>query len=127
MKTRILFLLLSIPFTTLIFACTDENNDQGVICTEEFRSELLSVPGDPLTEFYTVRLSNSDTIRYLGKSDLTPGYYLVLDDNYKLKLENQQDNFRFIGKRGSKVVVWQDYVFKADKCHITKVSGKNGL
>lgn len=127
MKTRALLLLLSLPLTALVSACMDEDNDQGLICTEEFRSELLNVSGDPLTECYTVRLSNSDTIRHLGNSGLTPGYYIVLDDNYKLQLENQQDTFRFIGKRGSEIVILEDYVFKADKCHITKMSGKHGL
>ncbi|MDQ6476875.1 hypothetical protein [Dyadobacter sp. LHD-138] len=124
MKTRNLSLLLTLSLTTLLCSCVDEDNERGVICTEEFRSALLNVPGDPLTESYSIRLSNADTIRHLANSDLRPGYYLVLDDNYQPKLENQQDTFRFIGKRGSEVVVSEDYIFKADKCHITKVSGK---
>lgn len=127
MKIRNLSLFLTLSLTTLVCSCVDEDNEPGVICTEEFRSALLHVPGDPLTDSYTIRLSNADTIRHSGNSDLRPGYYIVLDDNYKPKLENQQDTFRFIGKRGSAVVVREDYVFKANKCHITKVSGKQAL
>lgn len=108
-----------------VSGCKDEQPQQGVICTEEFRSTTLYVPGAPLTESFTIRLSNSDTIRIKGNADFRQGYYVVLDDNYQAKLENQQDNFRFIGKRGNEVVVREDYVFKADQCHITKVSGKN--
>lgn len=111
----------------MLSGCQDEQSQQGVICTEEFRSTTLYVPGAPLTESFTVRLSNSDTIRIKGNADFRQGYYVVLDDNYQAKLENQQDNFRFIGKRGNELVVQEDYVFKADQCHITKVSGKNSL
>jgi hypothetical protein len=127
MKTKTLLLLLTVSLMTSLSACVDDENDQGVICTEEFRSTILIVPGDPLTESYTVRLSNSDTIRNSGNSDLRTGNYIVLDDTYQPKLEDQQDTFRFIGKRGIEVVVREDYVFKADQCHITKVSGKSEL
>jgi hypothetical protein len=123
MQNRTLSLLLTFPLATLLCSCIEEENKLGVICTEEFRSELLNVPGDPLTESYTIRLSNSDTIRHLANSDLSTNNYLVLNDNYQPKLENQQDTFRFIGKRGSEVVVWKDYVFIADQCHISKVNG----
>ncbi|MET7257834.1 hypothetical protein [Dyadobacter fermentans] len=105
--------------------CNDDQPQRGVNCTEEFRSTTLYVPGASLTESFTIRLSNSDTIRIKGNGDFHQGYYVVLDDNYQPKLENQQDNFRFIGKRGNEVVVKENYVFKADQCHITKVSGKN--
>lgn len=108
-----------------VSGCKDEQPQQGVICTEEFRSTTLYVPGAPLTESFTIRLSNSDTIRIKGNADFRQGYYVVLDDNYQAKLENQEDNFRFIGKRENEVVVLEDYVFKADQCHITKVSGRN--
>ncbi|SEJ60834.1 hypothetical protein SAMN05216327_11410 [Dyadobacter sp. SG02] len=107
--------------------CKDEQPQGGVNCTEEFRSTTLYVPGAPLTESFTIRLSNSDTIRIKGNADFRQGYYVVLDDNYQTKLKNQQDNFRFIGKRGNEVVVQENYVFKADQCHITKISGKTSL
>jgi hypothetical protein len=123
LKTLLFLFLL----TTLLYACEDEENEQPVNCTEEFRTELLHVPGEPLIEAYTIRLSNLDTIRHLGYSEMMPGYYMVLNDSYLPKLKNQQDTFRFIGKRDGRVVVREDYVFKADQCHITKVSGKQEL
>ncbi|MCF0075647.1 hypothetical protein LZD49_34565 [Dyadobacter sp. CY261] len=127
MTTRTLALLFAFSFAISLSGCTDEESAGGVICTEEFRYALLHVPGVPLADSYTVRLSNSDTIRNLGNSDLRSDNYIVLDDNYQPKLENQQDTFRFIGKRGGEVVVREDYVFKADRCHITKLSGKDTL
>ncbi|PSL18059.1 hypothetical protein CLV60_1337 [Dyadobacter jiangsuensis] len=114
-------------FAILLSGCTDDQPQQGVNCTEEFRAATLYVPGAPLTDSFTIRLSKSDTIRIKGNADFRQGYYVVLDDHYQAKLENQQDNFRFIGKRGNEVVVQEDFVFKADQCHITKVSGKNKL
>ena len=127
MGTQISIIRLILFLAISLSGCKDEQPQQGVICTEEFRSTTLYVPGAPLTESFTIRLSNSDTIRIKGNADLRQGYYVVLDDNYQAKLENQEDNFRFIGKRGNEVVVLEDYVFKADQCHITKVSGKTSL
>lgn len=127
MDTRISIVCLISFLAISLSACENGQPYQGVICTEEFRSTTLYVPGTPLTESFTIRLSNSDTIRIKGNADFRQGYYVVLDDNYQAKLENQQDNFRFIGKRGREVVVREDYIFKADQCHITQVSGKNKL
>ena len=126
MRTRNLALLLTISLTISLPGCTEEDKE-AVNCTEEFRSARVKVPGEPLTEFFTIRLSNSDTIRYPDKYDPKQGYYLVLDDSYQPKLEGRQDTFRFIGKRNNIIVVQEDYVFKADQCHITKVSGKDQL
>ena len=127
MDTRISIVCLISFLAISLSACENGQPYQGVICTEEFRSTTLYVPGTPLTESFTIRLSNSDTIRIKGNADFRQGYYVVLDDNYQAKLENQQDNFRFIGKHGHEVVVREDYIFKADQCHITQVSGKNKL
>jgi hypothetical protein len=127
MGTQISIVGLISFLTMLLSGCKDEQPQEAVNCTEEFRSTTFYVPGAPLTESFTIRLSNSDTIHIKGNADFRQGYYVVLDDNYQAKLENQQDNFRFIGKRGNEVVVQEDYVFKADQCHITRLSGKNKL
>ncbi|MCF0052674.1 hypothetical protein LXM25_21560 [Dyadobacter sp. LJ53] len=127
MDTRVCVVCLTSFFAILLSGCEEEHRHQDVICTEEFRSSTLHVPGSPLTDSFTIRLANSDTVRIQGNAEFRQGYYVVLDDNYQLKLENQQDNFRFVGKRGNEVVVREDYIFKADQCHITKVSGKNKL
>jgi hypothetical protein len=123
MCSQIPVLLFTLFLSVSLTACVDEGDDVAVNCTEEFRSSRLHVPGDPLTESYTIRMSTADTIKY--NSDLSSGYYIVLDDHYQPNLENQQDSFLFIGKRGNEEVIREDYVFKADHCHITKVSGKD--
>jgi hypothetical protein len=117
-------LLLTLFLAVSLSAC-DEGDKGAVNCTEEFRSSTLYVLGNPLTESYTIRISTADTIRNGGDSDLRPGYYIVLNDDYQPNLENQQDSFRFIGKRGNDIIIREEYVFKADYCHITKVSGKD--
>lgn len=124
MRTRIITVLLTSSVLISMSGCEDKPRTQDIMCTEEFRSASLYVPGNPLSESYTIRLSNSDTIRYSSNVDVHSGHYTVLNDNYQPRLENQKDTFRFIGKRDSEIVVREDYVFQADHCHITKVSGK---
>ncbi|WP_157488294.1 hypothetical protein [Dyadobacter crusticola] len=125
MRTRVFGFVISIA--ALLCGCAE--NEEEAFCTEEFRSVTLLVPGDSLTKSYTVRLSTSDTIRY----PQSPGFggnhnvYVVLNDTYQPKLKGEVDNFRFIGERAGKVVISEDYVIKADHCHITKVSGKSEL
>lgn len=127
MKVRIAAVLLTAFCSTPMSGCKDKTQAQEIICTEEFRSASLYVPGGPLSECYTIRISNSDTIRYSSNLEGKSGYYTVLNDNYQPKLENQKDTFSFIGKRGNEIVVRQEYVFEADQCHITKISGKSEL
>lgn len=125
MTVRTLAFELTFCIAASLHGCS--KNEPAVNCTEEFRSVTLLVPGDLLTTAYTVRLSNSDTIRYSQRSGLGGNYYIVLDDSYQPKLKGGVDNFRFIGERAGKVVVKEDYVIKADQCHIQKISGKTEL
>lgn len=101
-------------------ACQEET-----VCTTEFRAVVVRVLGDSLTDYYTVRVTNSDTIRYVDSRLEGSTGYVVLDDSYQSALANKQEQFRFVGEINNVVVVDEEYVVKADECHISKVSGKD--
>lgn len=109
----------------------ENNNCENVMCTEIFMSVTLRVvdgndKGITLDEFYTVNTSANDTFR---SSDGLPaeGYYPVLDDSYRTKLRNKTQNFHFVGIKGGKKIVDEDFKISADCCHIGKQSGRDSV
>ncbi len=96
-----------------------------VMCTMEFRYVNIKVNGGTLDTCYTVRLSNSDTIKpKVDMSSITDHNYTVLHDGYQPQLINRIDSFRFCGFIGQSQVVNEVFVIKADECHIDYVSGR---
>lgn len=99
----------------------------NTMCTMMFKSVSVLVTdanGTPvqLDEAYTIQTKTKETIRpeHHGSRD---GYYVVLNDSYQKKLENQKASFRFIGKKDGKEVVNQLFVIEADCCHINRLEG----
>lgn len=98
----------------------------NVTCTEVFSMVTVQVI-DPtgaavqLDEVYTLRLSNNEKIRV---EQPTEGGYVVLDDNYLKHLQNDKDDFRFIGMKDGKKVLDELFVIGADCCHVQKIKGK---
>lgn len=127
MRANRVFFSVSLFFATGLYACQPDINTDQAICTTEFRSVGLRVIGDTLTDFYTIRLSNSDTIRRSTGVEPQTHWYLVLDDSYQRQLVNKQESFRFIGKKGQTIVIREEYIIAADQCHINKVSGKSEI
>jgi hypothetical protein len=127
MKARKLAVLIVLFLLAGLSACENDLDSKQIYCTDEFRSIVIKVSGDPLTDHYTVRLSNSDTIRRQQMGEPQTQWYTVLNDTYQRKLANKQDVFRFIGKRGDVIVVEEDYLIGADECHVYKVSGKDEI
>ena len=112
----------------LIQSCRDSTLDEGVLCTEEFRIISVKITGGQFDEFYTVRKANNDTIRlnpFNGGS--FEDFYPVLDDSYHSKLKNDQDTFTFHGFLESQLLIKEDYIIKADQCHIELVNGKTEI
>jgi len=93
-------------------------------CTEEFRMVTITVNGDQLDDFYTLRLSSGDTIRYDNGNVMDSTTYVVLDDSYQMMLENKTDSFRFEGILNDSLMVSEVFIIKADECHIEYISGK---
>lgn len=127
MEARKLSFLIILFLLTALSACENDLDSKQVYCTDDFRGISIRVSGEPLSDHYTVRLSDSDTIRRPKSAEPQTQWYTVLDDTYQRKLANKEDVFRFIGKRGDVIVVEEDYVIGADECHVYKVSGKDEI
>lgn len=105
----------------LFFSCSKEDK---VSCTEEFRFVGVNVEGDSLSDYFTIRQKTSDTIR-LEQSVVFPDYiwYIILDDSFSQTLKNSSETFTFQGFINDSIVISEDYVIKADDCHISRQSG----
>ncbi len=122
------FLLVVSPFFWA-GSCEKKACSEEVMCTEIFSMVTVQVTdqnGDAvlLDEVYTIRGNNAETIR---PDQQAGGVYVVLDDSYRKKLENQKDDFRFIGMKEGKKVIEEVYSIAADCCHIQKISGNESI
>jgi len=112
-------------FTILFFiSCAKE---EEVICTMEWRYISIDVKGGVLDNFYTIRKYTGDTIRYEKDNILGNNSYIILSDNYQNKIKNKEDVFIFKGYITDSLVVNEQYIIKADECHINYVSGKKEI
>ena len=124
-KQMLISALIVLALIQILSSCSTKNDVPQVMCTEEFRTVSLTVTGDSLTSFYTVRESTSDTIRYQGYNLYSlSNTYPVLDDSYRSMIFNREERFTFIGLLNKAIVVNEPFVIGADECHIYKVSGK---
>lgn len=115
-----LIILCPIILAALFQSCKEET-----ACTEEFRTIGITITGDSLTDFYTIRISNSDTIRISLDGYPNNQTYPILNDSYQSVIANSQESFNFIGEFNDTFVVNEVFVISADNCHIDKVSGKS--
>ena len=112
-------------FTILFFiSCAKE---EEVICTMEYRYISIDVKGGVLDNFYTIRKYTGDTIRYEKDNILGNNSYIILSDNYQNKIKNKEEIFIFKGYITDSLVVNEQYIIKADECHINYVSGKKEI
>ena len=113
--------VLTAMFCSLLTAC-----DQRTECTLEFRYIGVTITGEQLTDYYTIWQSNNDNLRFedIGVFEY---FYVVLDDNYQFHLVNKTEAFTFIGLINDQVVVNEEYIISADRCHINKVSGRDEI
>jgi len=112
-------------FTILFFiSCAKE---EEVICTMEWRYISIDVKGGVLDNFYTIRKYTGDTIRYEKDNIIGNNSYIILSDNYQNKIKNKEEIFIFKGYITDSLVVNEQYIIKADECHINYVSGKKEI
>ncbi|MEL6537819.1 MAG: hypothetical protein AAFQ98_20530 [Bacteroidota bacterium] len=111
-------LLAGIAAVTLAFSGCDA---WQVACTEEFRSVTIELTGGDPDDFYTLRSSNRDTLRF--PNEFPGDLYTVIDDSWQEELEGSEEEFVFEAIVNGTVVVKETYVIEADLCHINKVSG----
>ena len=79
MKTAKLVIISGL-MVLLISSC---KNTQEIACTEEYRFVTITVNGAQLDNFYTIRISNGDTIRHDQEMGLDSNVYVVLTDSYQ--------------------------------------------
>ena len=123
---NLLHLIIKLFFVVIlllsIISCTKP------ICTKELFVSEVTVSGDSLTDFYTIRNSNSDTIKFTTGKGSYLGRLPVLSDNYYDILKGiPPEDFKFIGIINDVIVFNEPFVYSADECHIVKVSGKEEI
>lgn len=94
MKKYILIVL------SIVFISLNSCEDLGTVCTTEFVTYNLFVKGDTLTEYFTIRIANNDTIdhreiEYFPESDTNGRSYIILSDGYRAELEGKKEYFEF--------------------------------
>jgi hypothetical protein len=111
-----------IPSLFLLISC--DNPKETGKCTEIFKTSYITIDGADLDDFYTLRLSNKDTIRtaHYEKKE-----YPVLTDRYQDALANNKDSFHFVGLIKDSIVLIEPFVFSADDCHINYISGSKTI
>jgi hypothetical protein len=112
-------LMLILLLMTFMEPCDFEHHGR-IVCSDMFAYVSLKVKGKVLDDYYTIRKSTGEEVRYEMYSDST---YTVLNDRYVSDLTNAQDTFIFYGYYRGELVVKENFVIKADECHIQKVSG----
>jgi hypothetical protein len=98
------------------FSCKDDE----IACTEQFVTIGLEITGADLDDHFTIRQSNADTIRI---GSVFGDFYPVLDDSYQTELENEEEQFSFIGIIADTITVSESFIIAADECHVMKISG----
>ena len=118
------FYILIVVSILILISCT---KDEEVICTMEYRYISIDVKGGILDDFYTIRKYTGDTIRNEKDNIIGNNSYIILSDNYQNKIKNKEEIFIFKGYITDSLVVNEQYIIKADECHINYVSGKKEI
>ena len=118
------FFILIVVSVLILISCT---KDEEVICTMEYRYISIDVKGGILDDFYTIRKYTGDTIRNEKDNIIGNNSYIILSDNYQNKIKNKEEIFIFKGYITDSLVVNEQFIIKADECHIDYVSGKKEI
>ena len=118
------FFILMVVSILILISCT---KDEEVICTMEYRYISIDVKGGILDDFYTIRKYTGDTIRNEKDNIIGSNSYIILSDNYQNKIKNKEEIFIFKGYITDSLVVNEQFIIKADECHIDYVSGKKEI
>jgi len=116
-------ILLALLLALALSAC-NLPNDNDLNCTMEYRYITIEVNGPKLDNFYTIRQSNGEIIRY-EENELPYGNtYIVLGDNYHQRIKNSSEIFIFKGYIADSLVVDEAFEIAGDHCHINYISGR---
>jgi hypothetical protein len=95
-----------------------------VYCTQEFRMFDAVVLGPVPTEVYTVDQTTGDTLRDQHNGGYPAALYGVGSDGLiQYQGYNSTRSYLFVVERTGQTPCVTPFVFQADACHISKVSG----
>lgn len=122
--------LLSIGMMLGAATCKSEKEVQksceGVMCTMMFAAvtaQVQDASGTPVT-LDSARISSDKLgMSMAAKAGLDGTGYTIVDDSHVTQLAQRQGTVTFTGFRSGREVARQDFVVKADCCHVSKVSG----
>lgn len=123
MKLSLVTFLLTLV-SCLFTSCNTNNN---VLCTTEFVSVVVTVHGNVLDDYFTIQNSTGDTIRYNTLTTNGSRVYSIVTDSDIHKFKHEVETFTFKGFIHDSLVVNEQYVIKADQCHINYLSGKTEI
>jgi len=95
-----------------------------VYCTQEFRMFDAVVVGPVPSEVYTVDQTTGDTLRDQHNGGYPAAVYGVGSDGLiQYQGYNSTRSYLFVVERSGQAPCVTPFVFQADACHISKVSG----
>lgn len=137
MKKGFLGILLGVVYlTTSSSSCNKHDHHtnpcDGAMCTAMFvmiNTKVTDANGHfvKLDDVYVMRDKNNDIYRPEQQAAAWDSSYVVMDDGYLQKMQNQSDTFYFIGIKNGVEVVKEPFVISADCCHVNKQSGKTNI
>ncbi len=130
---RKLLILSGFLFVFLFIECGDDNrtNCEFTMCTEEFRSIVVSVKHASnnsayiLTDYEVIRLSDNMDITITDNT--VPdnlGYYQITNDSKLELFKFKNTEVEFKGYLNDVLVIQKRLTITADCCHISLVSGE---
>ncbi|WMX12545.1 MULTISPECIES: hypothetical protein [unclassified Aureispira] len=116
MKRFFFFSFLIIGFYQLI-SCAPTQPQDDIICSTIYKSIDVGINGQQLDRYYTIRISDGDTLKYEDPNE-SDSFYPVITDAYHSNLVNKKDSFHFVGFSNGSIIVEQAYIIGGDECHI---------
>lgn len=102
-------------------SCTSIQPEE-IICSTISKTIEVTINGQELDSYYTIRISSQDTIRSEGNRT-EENFYPILSDLYHTNLINKKDSFHFVGLVNDSIIVIEPYLIGGDDCHIYLQSG----
>ena len=133
-RSKILVAFLMLLSLTEI-KCSDRDRDSynctAAICTEEFRTILLTIKHSTdntpyiLSDYKVFRLPDNKDITIPGDSFLTNnGNYIVSNDSQTELFRFKNVKIEFKGYLNNDLVIQRQFIITADCCHISLVEGE---
>lgn len=131
------YILLFCLIIILVAGCKEENQQQQLICTEQY--ETISVKIKDIQNI-PVALENFKVTRLVDQTDMTvkvdpagytimqkQGTYPITSDFFERQLNKKNVEVVFTGMKDGKIVVNQQYSITSDGCHVKLISGEREI